>query len=103
MALPDLYEKIHFDCVCDSDEHVFVVRMDREEGEMYTSVHLNGYLPWYKRAWYALRYVFGYHCRYGHWDCVLLDEVRATKLRDTCDKALVVMKQHREQEKVARN
>lgn len=36
----------------------------------------------------ATKYLFGYRCRYGHWDCVLLDRDKAEALRDFIDEFL---------------
>lgn len=86
----DLFKKTHFECECDSDEHTFTVRLDTEDGVMYTSVYLNQYHGFFARCWLALKYVFGYRCKYGHWDSVLLSEKEATKLRDLCNEAIAI-------------
>ncbi|MFH1547418.1 MAG: hypothetical protein ABIC57_02940 [bacterium] len=67
-----------FICQCFSDEHTLRFSYidnsefpDFPDGEdsFYTSVFLNKYQSIWKRIWIALKYIFGYKCKYGHWDC----------------------------------
>lgn len=82
----------YFECICDSNEHLVRVNyfvdeiFDREEDGIYIDLHLNGYYPWHKRIWYALKYIFGYHCKYGHWDCWNLKRQDAERFRDLLDR-----------------
>jgi hypothetical protein len=85
----------HFVCECHSDEHT--TRWDYVENpdfgsELSTSVFLNNdfirldlnipiWVPdfvyhsiyWIaariRRTWIGIKYIFGYKCKYGHWDC----------------------------------
>lgn len=75
----------YLECACDSDEHTLRFTLDKDDGEIFTSVYLNQWLPWYKRVWRALRYVFGYRCKYGHWDCTIINREGARKLRAILD------------------
>jgi len=61
--------------MCYSDEHVLRWDLldDLEYPELYASVFLNQYHNVFKRVWIAVKYIFGYKCRYGHWDCFLLN------------------------------
>jgi len=83
------FEKIYLECECDSLEHTMVVQYDPQDGDCYVSVQLSRYGAWWQRAWGALKYVFGYQCKYGQWDCTLLDSSQLAKLRDVCDRAIV--------------
>lgn len=82
-------ETVYVECACNSDEHtlryMFSVHewdgTPAKEPEIYTSVFLNDWEPWYKRLWKATKYVFGYKCKYGHWDCTLMKPMDAMKLR----------------------
>ncbi len=74
-----------FECACGSDEHTIRFILDYEDGDLYTSVYLNQYRSWWKTAWVGIRYIFGYKCRYGDWDCWMLDASDAVRLRDMCD------------------
>jgi len=61
-----------FECQCLSNEHTIKFSLDEEDGTIYTSVYLNSWYPWYYKIWIALKYMFGYTSRLGHWDCSLL-------------------------------
>ena len=71
-----------YECACGSDEHTIRFTLNKAEKEVYLSVFLNQYRPWWKRVYVAIRYIFGYKCRYGHWDNWLMDENDAVRLRD---------------------
>mgnify|MGYP001767292369 CR=1 FL=1 len=75
----------YFECSCGSDEHTLRFTLNKEDGELYTSVFLNDWLPWYKRLWRAFRYVFGYKCKFGHWDCWIMRREDVDKLRALID------------------
>lgn len=62
----------YFDCKCLSSEHTLRFVYDPEDNELYTEVFLSQYRNIFMRIWVAFRYVFGYRCKYGHWDCWLL-------------------------------
>lgn len=68
-------DKIYIECSCGSPEHL--LKFERDEDYVYVFVLLttDGF---FKRVWVALKYIFGYKCRYGHFDEILLskDSVR---------------------------
>lgn len=72
-----------FRCNCSSMEHHFVMTYwpDDEpiEREIYVQVHLSN-RSFIDRLRWGLRYIFGYHCKYGHWEEVLLDDRKAQEL-----------------------
>jgi hypothetical protein len=84
------FEKQHFDCDCGSDEHTFNFVFDKEEGELYLNVYLNQYHNVFKRIWVAIKYVFGYTSKWGHWDTTILDRASTERLRDLCQNSLAV-------------
>lgn len=63
----------YFDCQCHSSEHTLRMWFDDDPDFscVYISVFLGNY-GFIKRAWNALKYVFGYKCRYGHFDEFML-------------------------------
>jgi len=65
-------EVYHVDCQCMSEEHTIRFVYSPEENEVYTSVYLNNFEPWYKRIWLAIRYIFKFKPSYGHFDCTVL-------------------------------
>jgi hypothetical protein len=63
----------YFTCSCHSAEHTVRFDYDPAEGELYTTVYLHAYHPWYRRLWLAVKYVFGRNRRYGDFDCFTMD------------------------------
>lgn len=71
-------------CQCSSMEHQLVYWKDPEDRQVYMSVYLAP-LPLLERIWAAIRYVFGYRCRYGHWEEFVLGEEHGDQLRQIAD------------------
>jgi hypothetical protein len=75
-----------FECSCHSDEHTLKFTLDMDEfgscenPELYTTVFLNDWIPWYSRIFVAIMYIFGYKSKYGHWDYFSLKEQDADRL-----------------------
>lgn len=74
----------YFECSCNSPEHTlrFVIDDSDDDKELYTEVHLTEVNSFFKRCWIALKYIFGYKCKYGNWDCWLLKTEDITKLEE---------------------
>ena len=71
-------------CDCHSDEHTLrfnLIYSDDGSPELYTSVYLHQYRGFWKRVWVAIKYVFGYNCKYGHWDCFSANEEKIKELK----------------------
>lgn len=75
-----------FECACFSDEHTLKFSYDPDSDEIYTSVFLHQYRNVFKRTWVALKYVFGYQCKYGQWDCFIMQPEDASRLRLLLDR-----------------
>jgi hypothetical protein len=75
-----------FECACHSDEHTLKFSYDPDSVEIYSSVFLHQYRNIFKRLWVALKYVFGYRCKYGHWDCFIMRPEDASRLRSLLDR-----------------
>ena len=87
----------YFDCECMSSEHTlrFIYfppykydKDDTEEGELYTEVYLNNYRNVFKRIWIALRYIFSYPCKYGHFDCTIIKKEDYQRFKQLIDKVI---------------
>ena len=97
-------EKVYVECSCDSDEHTlrytFSIYDNKdqvsEDPVIYTSVYLNDWDPWYKRVWKAVKYVFGYRCKYGHWDTTSMNPMDAMKLRKLLEEFAVFVAENPE-------
>lgn len=76
----------HISCSCFSDEHTLRFNYNPEEKienqELYTSIFLNQYKNIFKRIWIAIKYIFGYNCKYGHWDCFVADKDKIKELKE---------------------
>jgi len=73
-------QKISFSCDCWLPDHHFFVVYDTIDDEVSVEVRLNHYLPWYKRAWVALKYFLGLES--PSYDEVLLSKENRKKLAE---------------------
>ena len=74
-----------FLCECDSPEHQFIVSyFDVGGGEVYVEIHLNKSSFW-RRLKYAIKYIFGYQCKYGAFDEIILNPEDAERLQKVVD------------------
>ena len=73
----------YFQCDCSSQEHTVGVTFDIENKEMTLDVQLHQWQPFYKRLWNAIKYIFGYQCKYGHWDTTVMNEEKFLALYNT--------------------
>lgn len=74
-------------CNCGHIEHLIVLTFDPTESEskyqeMYLEVFLNPHRNFFVRIWYAIKYIFGYRSKYGHFDEVVLGKNQVSKLMD---------------------
>lgn len=85
-----MMETVHLECDCTSAEHTvrFVLDDDEVYPHIYMSVQLSRSHRFFRRLWMAIKHVFGYECKYGHWDEVMLTGPEVEILRDMCDKHL---------------
>jgi hypothetical protein len=75
-----------FECECGSDEHTlrFTLDTDPQEPGIFTTIFLSSG-GFRKRANAAIKYLFGYKCQYGHWECWSLRPDDAKRLRNMLD------------------
>ena len=56
-----------FECVCHANEHTIRFTLDKEDNEIFVSIYLCQFRPWWERIWIALQYIVGINrCGYGH-------------------------------------
>jgi len=60
-----------FICDCTSREHQIIMVVDGDE--IYCHIHLAGG-GFFKRLVGGARHIFGYHCKYGHFDEFILNK-----------------------------
>ena len=81
-------ETIYFECQCESPEHTLRFVYDPDYNELYTEVLLSQYRNIFKRIWTAIKYIFGYECRYGHFDCWMLKVEDCNGIKDLLNKVI---------------
>jgi hypothetical protein len=81
----------YFLCDCGSREHLMVAEIIDwtspdlpKEYELMFSLQLNHYLPWYKRVWFGIKYIFGIKLQTWY-DVVLIQKKDAELLKDLVD------------------
>ena len=70
----------YMECQCMSPEHLVKFHLDLEDGDLCLDFHLANWLPWYKRIWVAIKYIFGYTSKYGHFDELIFKDQDVDKL-----------------------
>lgn len=78
----------HFDCACADYAHSIRFVYDPDDAELHLEVHLNNYLPWYRRIWPAIKHVLGMQVKWGHYDVTLLKEEDYVRLHELMDRSL---------------
>lgn len=69
----------HINCECHHPEHAFNLTFDKKDGDLFLTIFLsNG--RWYKRIVPALKFIFGYKSRFGHFDEVQIDPNKRSQL-----------------------
>ena len=51
------------------------------DGDIYVSMFLSE-LPLFKRIILAIKYIFGYKCKYGHYEEIILDRSNIKELKE---------------------
>jgi hypothetical protein len=72
-------------CACYSPEHALKLSYFEDDNyadsEAYISVFLREY-PFWKRLWRGIKYIFGYKCKYGHFDEFVFDKDNALRFKE---------------------
>ena len=74
-----------FECECHSDEHTCKFTLDQEDGSLTLSIFLRQWRGIFKRIWIALKYILGYKCKYGHFDCIEFQKEDYQRLSELLD------------------
>jgi hypothetical protein len=77
-----------FICECSSAEHQMIIRWDSEDLDddfVYVTIHLNPEYSIWNRVKHAIKYIFGYRSRYGHFDEIILKKSDANNLQKVVD------------------
>jgi len=73
-------------CACHSTEHQMVISYSEDivDGVTYPEVYLHIHLKqksFWSRVRYAIKYIFGYQCRYGAFDEMIIDKKDVDKFK----------------------
>jgi len=78
-----------FVCDCGDVSHQFIVSWYKDNvdwnDELYIQVHLNQSMGFWKRLWHGIKYIFGFKCRFGSFDEVLLKPKEVERLQKALD------------------
>lgn len=69
-------------CECFSPEHQVIFIHDKEDKCVYMETHLVTYKSFWKRLWIGIKYTFGYKCRFGNFDSIVLGSEQIKELED---------------------
>jgi len=82
----------YFDCCCSAPDHTLRFMYDTTEFNegaelptIYTEVMMSHYLPWHKRIWVAIKYLFGMDTP-DHFGCWELDSKDTDRMIDMLTK-----------------
>lgn len=69
-------------CQCETTEHQIVFCYDNEDDPpvVYLEVHLNPEKSIFQRVIHAIKYIFGYRCKYGDFDSFIFKQEDRYKL-----------------------
>lgn len=67
------------ECECSSMEHIVYFKYWDNEPEVYVCIHLKKHGFW-KRLKYAFKYLFGYQCKYGAFEEIILGTKQYNKI-----------------------
>jgi hypothetical protein len=72
-------------CKCANVEHQIIFSYFEDEPDIYMSIHLVPESNIFKRIWNGIKYIFGYKCRYGHFDELIISTKDIPKLEKILD------------------
>lgn len=92
VSVPEPLEFVHMDCDCKGPRHMIRFVFDPEFGDLFLDIQMAHWPGFWKRCWFALKYIF--HCAepHGHWDCTLLNQ-HQEEIIALCRRSLEVSKQ----------
>ena len=71
-------------CECLTAEHQILIRFTEDEigKTVYLEPHLVTHNNFFKRVIVGFSYMFGYKCKYGNWDELVVSKVNYNPLKD---------------------
>lgn len=75
--------KLFIECECLDPSHLMYIQYDSYYDEIIINNQMNHYLPWYKRIYVAIKFIFKLKNKYNsHWDCTMINEEKRLKLKE---------------------
>lgn len=81
----------YYQCSCFSDEHMVKVILYKEDKMLSLIIALRKFNFW-NRIIPAIKYLFGYECKYGHFDDFLFQPDDITSFRKVLEEAEKIIK-----------
>lgn len=78
-------EQMLLTCKCGDPDHNLIIGYNNDGSEVFVAVHLVREPNVFKRAWIALKYIFGRRSIYGDFDEIVLSPLDAPKLQQVVD------------------
>ena len=75
-------------CACHNTEHSIIITKNENknyDNDVYLSIHLIPERNIFKRIKNAIKYIFGYRCKYGHFDEIVLNKEHYDKIQEIAD------------------
>lgn len=72
-------------CTCNSQEHCIHISHDKEDNLLYLSIFLKEQ-PFFERLILGIQYIFGYKCKFGHFDEIILSSEHVPQLEELTNK-----------------
>lgn len=82
---PKMLPTLYLDCECHAREHqIRFSRYEETDGKkyLYISFHLYDSSRFFRRIWRRLKHLFGYKCKYGNWDELIITKRNYQALKD---------------------
>jgi hypothetical protein len=77
--------EIFIPCGCGNVTHHLIGVLDEDSNDVWLYINVNQVNPWYKRIWYAIKYVFKKTNRFGMYDELILNENNVVQLQKIVD------------------
>jgi hypothetical protein len=86
-------ENHYVTCSCQSSQHIikfcFIENYAEENDVCWVDIQMIQWRSFWKRIYVAIKYIFGYEEKYGHWDCTQLSRDEVEKLKKFLDRAIL--------------
>lgn len=85
-------KRLHVDCACDHPLHTVRFTLDPDEAELTMDVRLTPCVPWYKRVWFVVCYVWSGKSTHSPYADVIFKHKDICELKELFGDAMKVQK-----------